>query len=291
MQKIVSEQKSSVPILFAVSDEREEKEVQGFLESHFPHDKIVVINADVANEASKLFESAGKERTRIVVRLMAGREVDIPIDDFVNAAGGLTVVSLSPPVYKRQELQLKGRAGRAGKSGKYICVVAEDDVVFSLLSQADREQVSKAFRRNDASKIEAFIRKGQEKFETLLTEQNKHSRVERLPLLLIRKMMISASEKGSALSKDDIRIAQLFWNDFISIVATKFPALQIHSRPMISSEALGFLWSENVITSFLRALTYTKQLQQQRSPFLSNTQIRENVASFLLEHVGENIGF
>ncbi|WP_134321959.1 accessory Sec system translocase SecA2 [Cumulibacter soli] len=92
--------------------------------------EVVVLNAKNDEAEAEIIARAGESGRVTVSTQMAGRGVDIRLDDDAHKAGGLLVVGLGRYDSPRLDQQLRGRSGRQGDPGRsvfYTCI--EDPVV------------------------------------------------------------------------------------------------------------------------------------------------------------------
>ena len=280
------------PVIINVQSEEQEEDASQYLKTHFPQDKIEILHAENAAEATKAFAQAGGLRMRYIVRLMASREVDIAVDEMAESIGGLQMISLEPFPLRRQEIQFEGRTGRAGRQGVYRCFVSETDGVFSYLSQSNRSRMADAISHGDQRTIQHFIRVGQEAYEKNLQEQN--DRVFRMyaPLVTIRRRLVAVDKDNQPnLKKDDFDALNIFWTNFLDIMETRNQSLGLFSRPTLDSKLRDTLWNTHVVTVFDNTLEFTKKLRQQNTPYLSMEEIQEQVVEYMNTHLGVDIGF
>lgn len=86
-----------------------------------------VLNARNDHEEAAIIARAGFAGAVTVSTQMAGRGVDIALDEAARAAGGLLVVGVSRHLSIRIDAQLRGRAGRQGDPGRSVFYTSLDD--------------------------------------------------------------------------------------------------------------------------------------------------------------------
>ncbi len=258
----------SVPVLIDVSSRQEQQTAVDLLQTLYPDDRIQVISAVNAQDAQEKFDKAGQPGMKTVVLLMAGREVDILVDDALEHIGGLRVVSMSPRTLARSEQQLKGRTGRAGKSGAYRCLVSADDEVFALLTPDQQKKAAQYIRGGNTEKIKQVIARGQQKHEERLREQN--AAFERIygPLVLIRRRMLR-------LSPAQFDAVTIFWQDFLTLNQTWGASLGFLTPPTgLKEHQVNTLWKHHVVGMFETALARTTELMEQSKTTTAMTRGR-----------------
>lgn len=88
-----------------------------------------VLNAKNDEEEAAIISQAGKFGSITISTQMAGRGVDIMLDDQARAAGGLLVLSLGRYDSRRLDHQLSGRSGRQGDPGASVFFTSMEDTV------------------------------------------------------------------------------------------------------------------------------------------------------------------
>jgi len=92
--------------------------------------KAQFLNAKNHEKEAQIITQAGKAGTVTVATNMAGRGVDIILDDKVKTAGGLHVIGTERHESRRIDNQLRGRAGRQGDPGSsQFYLSMEDDLM------------------------------------------------------------------------------------------------------------------------------------------------------------------
>lgn len=87
-------------------------------------------------EEAPIIARAGEAGRVTVAALMAGRGVDIKLDDAAFDAGGLHVIGVGRNEDRRLDEQLKGRSGRQGDPGSSIFILSLEDDLFNTLGVA-----------------------------------------------------------------------------------------------------------------------------------------------------------
>src|SRR4051794_39579603 len=89
-----------------------------------------VLNAKEHAREAEIIKDAGQKGSVTIATNMAGRGVDIKIDDEVRALGGLYVLATERHESRRIDNQLRGRSGRQGDPGETrFYLSGEDDLV------------------------------------------------------------------------------------------------------------------------------------------------------------------
>jgi preprotein translocase subunit SecA len=135
-----------------------------------PH---TVLNAKEHERESEIIKDAGRLGAVTIATNMAGRGVDIKLDEGVRELGGLYVLATERHEARRIDNQLRGRSGRQGDPGETrFYLSAQDDLV--RLFAGDRiHGIMERFKIPDDQPIEASILSRQiESAQKKVEEQN-----------------------------------------------------------------------------------------------------------------------
>jgi len=100
---------------------------------------------------------AGQARRVTIAARMAGRGVDIRLDEPARLAGGLHVIGVGRSEARRLDEQLIGRSGRQGDPGSSIFILSlEDDLLASLGGDATRKLTSR-WNLEEAAEIRSRV--------------------------------------------------------------------------------------------------------------------------------------
>lgn len=94
----------------------------------------VVLNANQDRNEAEIIADAGKRGRITVATNMAGRGVDIRLEEGVEALGGLHVILSEMHDARRIDRQLEGRCGRQGESGTTEVILSLEDPLLELIS-------------------------------------------------------------------------------------------------------------------------------------------------------------
>jgi hypothetical protein len=264
-------QSDDTPFLINVPDTQIQSQLRERLDKEFPGKRIQTLSASNAEEAREVFASAGKANTISFVVLMAGREVDIPVDDAMDDHGGLHIISWEPPLDRRNERQLMGRTGRAGRKGDYVCFVSPEDRIFSLDSPQEKQRVSKILSKGNNRDIESLIRRKQHDSDDRLRREIETIQRVYEPLVEIYKQYFS-------LTPDVRKRVNEGWGDFLTIMET---------RGMFHSMEYGFssknpaiqkgVWNDEVrgLFAILLEVSALMPTEQIRGEFLNRVNAME----------------
>jgi preprotein translocase subunit SecA len=105
--------------------------------------KNALLNAENASEAAERVKTAGLPGGVCSTTNVAGRGVDIELANAVKAAGGLHITGIAHQDDGRQDMQLRGRAGRQGDPGSSRFFVSlDDDLLTRYLPPRRLEQLA-----------------------------------------------------------------------------------------------------------------------------------------------------
>jgi preprotein translocase subunit SecA len=100
--------------------------------------EAIVLNAKNHAEEAEVITSAGSAGAVTISTQMAGRGVDIRLDERARSVGGLLIIGLERHASLRVDHQLIGRAGRQGDPGRSVFYTSfDDDVVVTNLEGSE----------------------------------------------------------------------------------------------------------------------------------------------------------
>src|SRR3954463_1706473 len=135
-----------------------------------PHN---VLNAKEHERESEIIVDAGLKGAVTIATNMAGRGVDIKIDDEVRSLGGLYVLGTERHESRRIDNQLRGRSGRQGDPGETRFYLSGQDDLARLFAGDRIKNIMERFKLPDAQPMEASILSRQiENAQKKVEEQN-----------------------------------------------------------------------------------------------------------------------
>ncbi len=169
-----------------------------------PHN---VLNAKEHEREAEIIQFAGESGAVTIATNMAGRGVDIKIDDTVREAGGLYVLGTERHEARRIDNQLRGRSGRQGDPGETrFYLSAQDDLV--RLFAGDRiHGIMDRFKIPEDQPMEAGILSRQiENAQKKVEEQNFVARKNVLKYddVMNTQRMVIYEQRGRVLHGDDM---------------------------------------------------------------------------------------
>ena len=135
-----------------------------------PHN---VLNAKEHAREAEIIKDAGKVGAVTIATNMAGRGVDIKIDDTVRELGGLYVLGTERHEARRIDNQLRGRSGRQGDPGETRFYLSGQDDLVRLFAGDRIYNIMERFKLPDDQPMEAKILSNQvESAQKKVEEQN-----------------------------------------------------------------------------------------------------------------------
>jgi preprotein translocase subunit SecA len=135
-----------------------------------PHN---VLNAKEHAREAEIIQDAGQKGSVTIATNMAGRGVDIKIDDEVRELGGLYVLGTERHEARRIDNQLRGRSGRQGDPGESRFYLSGQDQVVRLFAGDRIFNIMNRFKLPDDQPMEAKILSNQiENAQKKVEEQN-----------------------------------------------------------------------------------------------------------------------
>ncbi len=150
-------------------DERLKKE-------KIPHN---MLNAKNHAQEAEIIMNAGQKGAVTVATNMAGRGVDIKINDEVQALGGLMILGTERHESRRIDNQLRGRSGRQGSAGESQFFLSLDDNLLRIFGGDKIRNIMNKLGVEDGEYIDSKIvtrsvEKAQKKVENQHYESRKH---------------------------------------------------------------------------------------------------------------------
>ncbi len=135
-----------------------------------PHN---VLNAKEHAREAEIIQDAGAYGAVTIATNMAGRGVDIKIDDQVRELGGLYVLGTERHEARRIDNQLRGRSGRQGDAGETRFYLSGQDDLVRLFAGDRIQNIMERFKLPDDQPMEASILSRQiENAQKKVEEQN-----------------------------------------------------------------------------------------------------------------------
>jgi preprotein translocase subunit SecA len=135
-----------------------------------PH---TVLNAKEHAREAEIIKDAGAPGAVTIATNMAGRGVDIKIDDQVREVGGLYVLGTERHEARRIDNQLRGRSGRQGDPGETRFYLSGQDELVRLFAGDRIHNIMERFKLPDDQPMEAGILSRQiENAQKKVEEQN-----------------------------------------------------------------------------------------------------------------------
>ena len=135
-----------------------------------PHN---VLNAKEHAREAEIIKDAGQVGAVTIATNMAGRGVDIKIDDTVRELGGLYVLGTERHEARRIDNQLRGRSGRQGDPGETRFYLSGQDDLVRLFAGDRIHNIMERFKLPDDQPMEASILSRQiENAQKKVEEQN-----------------------------------------------------------------------------------------------------------------------
>ncbi|ENM8639516.1 preprotein translocase subunit SecA [Campylobacter jejuni] len=165
------------PVLVGTASiERSEVFHNMLVKEKIPHH---VLNAKNHEQEALIIQDAGKKGTVTIATNMAGRGVDIKIDDEIRALGGLYIIGTERHESRRIDNQLRGRAGRQGDPGISRFYLSLEDNLLRIFGGDRIKSIMDRLGIEEGESIESRIvtravENAQKKVESLHFESRKH---------------------------------------------------------------------------------------------------------------------
>jgi preprotein translocase subunit SecA len=177
VNKIKELHKKGQPVLVGTTSVEKSEYLSRLLKKEkIPH---TVLNAKHHEKEAEIIAQAGRKGAVTVATNMAGRGVDIKIDDEVKKLGGLYIIGTERHESRRIDNQLRGRAGRQGDPGvSQFYLSLEDDLLRIFGSDRIKRIMERlGIQRGehiDSKIVSRAIQNAQKKVESMHFEARKH---------------------------------------------------------------------------------------------------------------------
>jgi len=169
--------KKGQPVLIGTASiEKSEMIHERLKKEKIPHN---ILNAKNHAQEAEIIINAGQKAAVTVATNMAGRGVDIKIDDEVRSLGGLLILGTERHESRRIDNQLRGRSGRQGDPGESQFFLSLDDNLLRIFGGDKIRNIMNRLGVEDGEYIDSKIvtrsvEKAQKKVENQHYESRKH---------------------------------------------------------------------------------------------------------------------
>jgi preprotein translocase subunit SecA len=175
--KIKELQKIGQPVLIGTASIEKSELLHHLLQKEkIPH---TVLNAKNHEQEGEIIKDAGQKGAVTIATNMAGRGVDIKVNDEVRALGGLYIVGTERHENRRIDNQLRGRSGRQGDPGRTQFYLSLEDNLLRIFGSDKIKSIMERLGVEDGEYIESkmvtrAVEKAQKKVENMHYEGRKH---------------------------------------------------------------------------------------------------------------------
>ena len=177
VKKIKELHKKGQPVLVGTTSIEKNELLHKLLKKEkIPH---TILNAKHHEKEAQIIAQAGKKGAVTVATNMAGRGVDIKIDDEVRELGGLFILGTERHESRRIDNQLRGRSGRQGDPGASQFFLSLEDNLLRIFGGDRIKNIMDRLGIEEGEHIESkmvtrAVEKAQKKVENLHFESRKH---------------------------------------------------------------------------------------------------------------------
>lgn len=177
IEKIAELHKNGQPVLVGTASIEKSEILHNLLKkARIPH---TVLNAKQHDKEAEIIKNAGLKGAVTIATNMAGRGVDIKIDEEIKALGGLYIIGTERHESRRIDNQLRGRAGRQGDPGFSQFYLSLEDPLLRIFGSDRLKGIMGKLGMKDGESIESnmitkSVEKAQKKVESLHFESRKH---------------------------------------------------------------------------------------------------------------------
>jgi preprotein translocase subunit SecA len=177
VKKVKELHKKGQPVLIGTASiEKSELIHERLKKAKIPHN---VLNAKNHEHEAEIIAQAGQKGAVTVATNMAGRGVDIKIDDEVKKLGGLYIIGTERHESRRIDNQLRGRSGRQGDPGVSQFYLSLDDNLLRIFGGDKIRAIMNKLGVEEGEYIDSKIvtrsvEKAQKRVESMHYEARKH---------------------------------------------------------------------------------------------------------------------
>ncbi len=175
--KITELHKKGQPVLVGTASIEKSEVLHELLKKQrIPH---TVLNAKQHSKEAEIIKDAGMKGAVTIATNMAGRGVDIKINDEIRELGGLYIIGTERHESRRIDNQLRGRAGRQGDPGVSQFYLSLEDSLLRIFGSDKIKGIMELLGLKDGEHIESSlvtrsVESAQKKVENLHFESRKH---------------------------------------------------------------------------------------------------------------------
>ena len=174
--KVKELQTTGQPVLIGTASIEKSEVLHGVLKK----EKIAhtVLNAKNHEQEGEIIKKAGVKGAVTIATNMAGRGVDIKVNDEVKALGGLYIIGTERHENRRIDNQLRGRSGRQGDAGTTQFYLSLEDNLLRIFGSDKIKSIMERLGVEDGEYIESkmvtrAVEKAQKKVENMHYEGRK----------------------------------------------------------------------------------------------------------------------
>ncbi len=177
IKDIKERNKKGQPVLVGTASIEKSEVLHALLKKEkIPHN---VLNAKNHEHEAEIIKDAGKKGAVTIATNMAGRGVDIKIDDEIRSLGGLYIIGTERHESRRIDNQLRGRSGRQGDPGESRFYLSLEDHLLRIFGSDRIKAIMERMGVEEGEYIESkmvtrAVEKAQKKVENLHFESRKH---------------------------------------------------------------------------------------------------------------------
>ena len=251
-----------------------------------------VLNAKEHAREAEIIQDAGKAGAVTIATNMAGRGVDIKIDDHVRSLGGLYVLGTERHESRRIDNQLRGRSGRQGDPGETRFYLSGEDDLVRLFAGDRIKGIMERFKLPDDQPMEASILSKQiENAQRKVEEQNFVSRKNVLKyddVMNVQRRVIYEQRRGVLEGRDLAEeIKQIWLPEVIESTVAEYTVDEVASEWDLDALVLGMeqLYGTGVTVAELQGLDRERIIEE----FLDDATDAYNEKEAEIEKINEGL--
>lgn len=260
IKKIKELHQKGQPILVGTASiEKSEKLSQMLKKEKIPH---TVLNAKHHEKEAEIIKDAGKKGSVTIATNMAGRGVDIKIDDEVRALGGLYIIGTERHESRRIDNQLRGRSGRQGDPGVSQFYLSLEDNLLRIFGSDKIKGIMDKLGIEEGEHIESSmvtraVENAQKKIEAMHFEARKHllefddvANEQRKVIYKLRDELLSPDcDIKKKINEHRIEVVRMFLNNVGIFESTPKDEFDLGKIALVIKEEFGILIAKDELES------------------------------------------
>lgn len=269
VQLVAEVHKKGQPILLGTTSvEKNERLSELLTKKKIPHNAL---NAKNHEKEAQIIAEGGKHGAITLATNIAGRGVDIKLDDKAREAGGLYVIGTERHESRRIDNQLRGRSGRQGDPGETKFFVSLEDDIMRIFGGEQVSRLMTMFKLPEDQPLEAkmvskAIEQAQIKVETHNFDARKHvveyddvMNKQREVIYALRRKILEATQQKEQVDGSDVVQESTLQQDILAMLEKEIRLVVSTSAHAENSSEINY---DQIVQEFLMIIPFDEQSQK-----------------------------